>query len=167
VATMQRGLALVEQRNERRPALQLRMVAVALTVGGGVVLLLTSFLLLAGRNLIGFLEELTGAGFLDVVWAWLRVPIAAGGLFLFLLAFYRWGPPEPLPKAWLAALVGTGGALVVSLAFGLYLDVAPNLGATFGVLGAVALALVWLYLGAAAILAGAVVVAFGLEWQSR
>ena len=61
---------------------------------------------------------------------------------------------------------GPLGALGASLAFGLYLNLAPELGATFGVLGAVALALVWLYLGAFAILLGAVVVAYTLRWRS-
>jgi membrane protein len=58
------------------------------------------------------------------------------------------------------------GALGASLIFGLYLNLAPELGATFGVLGAVALALVWLYLGAFAILLGGVVVAYTLRWHS-
>jgi len=92
VAAMQRALADVELRTERRPALQMRLVAVALTLGGGVALLLTSVLLVAGGRVIDFLVELTGAGFLETLWAWLRVPLSAGGLYLFLLAFYRWGP---------------------------------------------------------------------------
>ncbi|MCB2223110.1 MAG: YihY/virulence factor BrkB family protein [Actinobacteria bacterium] len=166
IAALQKALAAVENRTDRRPLVQMRLVAVGLTIGGGAVLLLASALLLAGKALVGFLEELTGAGWLDVLWAWVRLPIVAGGLFAFLLAFYRWGPPEPLPKPWLAAAVGTGGVLLASLAFGLYLGATPVLGATFGVLGAVALALVWLYLGAAAILAGAMVVAYTLRWRA-
>ncbi|MFH2072203.1 MAG: YihY/virulence factor BrkB family protein, partial [Actinomycetota bacterium] len=166
VATLQKAIAHVELRTERRPAVQMRLVAVALTVGGGVALLVTSILLVVGRELVDVLVGVTGIGFLDILWAWLRVPLSAAGLFLFLLAFYRWGPPAPLPKSWLAALVGTVGALGSSLIFGLYLNLAPDLGATFGVLGVVALALVWLYLGAFAILLGAVVVAHTLRWRS-
>jgi membrane protein len=166
VAALQRALASVEDKVDRRPLVEFRLIAVGLTIGGGIALLTTSFLLVAGRAIIEFLVELTGAGFLETLWEWLRVPISAVGLFVFLLAFYRWAPPEPLPKSWLAALVGTGGALVASLAFGLYLRLAPELGATFGVLGTVALALVWLYLGAFAILLGAVVVAYTLRWRS-
>jgi membrane protein len=119
-----------------------------------------------GGDLIDFLVGITGVDALDTLWAWLRIPISATGLYLFLLAFYRWGPPEPLPKSWLAALVGTAGALAASLVFGLYLGLAPSLGATFGVLGAVAAALVWLYLGAFAILLGGVVVSYTMRWRS-
>lgn len=166
VAALQRALAHVELLVERRPAIELRLVAIGLTVGGGLVLLTTSFLLVVGNQAIDFLADITGLGFLGTLWSWLRVPLSAGGLYLFLLALYRWGPPEPLPKSWLAALVGTVGALGASLVFGLYLNLAPELGATFGVLGAVALALVWLYLGAFAILLGGVVVAYTLRWRS-
>jgi len=165
VVAMQKALAQVENRTERRPLMQMRLVAMGLTLGGGVAMLMTSTLLVVGGHLIDFLVGITGVNALDTIWAWLRFPISAAGLYLFLLAFYRWGPPEPLPKSWLAALVGTVGALAASLTFGLYLSLAPSLGATFGVLGAVAAALVWLYLGAFAILLGGVVVSYTMRWR--
>lgn len=159
VAALQKALAAVSDHVERRPALEMRLVAVGLTVGGGLALVLTSTTLVVGRHFIQFIAGLTPVlGFLDDVWAWLRVPLAGIGVYLFLLAVYRFGPPKPLERAWLAALVATVGALLGSLGFGLYLSQTPELGATFGVLGAVAVALVWLYLGAMAILAGAVAV---------
>jgi membrane protein len=159
VAALQKSLAFTSTSTERRPGFQLRLVAVALTIGGGVALVVTSFTLVVGGRFVGFLSELTGIGALDEVWSWLRIPVAAAGLYLFVLALYHWGPPEPLHRAWLAALVATGGAVLGSLVFGIYLDLSPELGAPFGVLGAVAIALVWLYVGALAILAGAVLVA--------
>ena len=157
VVALQKSLAAVEDRTEQRPTVQMRLVAIGLTLGGGFALILTSFMLIAGRTVIEFLAELTGADLLDEVWVWLRVPIAAAGLFVFLLGLYRLGPPEPLPRAWLAALVATSGAVGGSLGFGVYLSIAPELGATFGLLGAVAIALVWLQVGALAILFGAIV----------
>lgn len=156
VVALQKALARVEEQPEARPALQVRLIGVALTMGGGAALLLSSFLLVAGRRVIRFLVELTGVEAIDTIWTWLRVPVAAAGLFLFLLACYRWGPPQPLPRAPVAALAASVGVIAASLAFGLYLSVTPSLGATFGVLGAVAVTLVWLYLGAFAILFSAV-----------
>ena len=164
VVALQKALAIVEDQTEQRPATQMRLVAVALTVAGGTALLLTSFLLIAGQALSEFIAELISFSALETVWAWLRIPVSSLGLFFFLLAFYRWGPPSPLPKAWLAALVATAGAVLASLGFGAYLSVSPELGATFGVIGAVAVALVWLYLGAFAILLGGVVVAYFERW---
>jgi membrane protein len=160
VVALQKALASVEDRTERRPAVQMRLVAVGLTAAGGAALISTSFLLVTGRRLVEFLAELAGSGLILDLWTWLRIPMAGAGLYVFLLALYRLGPPEPLPRAWLAALVATTGAVLGSVGFGLYLGLAPELGATFGVLGAVAVALVWLYVGALAILFGAVVVAY-------
>ncbi len=160
VVALQKAMAAVEDRTERRPALEMRLVAVALTIGGGLALVLTSVLLVSGGRVIDFLAELSGADVLRTLWVWLRVPAAAAGLYLFLIAFYRFGPPRPLPRSWLAALVATGGSVLGSLGFGLYLSLSPGLGPTFGVLGTVAVALVWLYVGALAILFGGVVVAY-------
>ncbi|HSG78501.1 MAG TPA: YhjD/YihY/BrkB family envelope integrity protein, partial [Acidimicrobiia bacterium] len=165
VAALQKALAAVENRTEVRPGLQLRVVAVALTLAGGSALLLTSFLLVGGRRLIEFLVEITGVEVLTTIWIWLRIPVSAIGLYLFLLALYHWGPPRPLPRAPLAALVATAGAVLASLGFGLYLRLSPELGATIGVLGTVAIALIWLYVGTFMILFGAVLVAYLLRWQ--
>lgn len=158
VATLQKSLAYVEDRTERRPPLQMRLVAVALTLGGGLALVVVSLSLVIGSRFVEFLGELAGLTFLDELWAWIRVPVAAGGLYVFLLALYRFGPPQPLPRPHVAALVATAGAVLGSLGFGIYLSITPELGATFGVLGAVAVALVWLYVGALAIVLGGIVV---------
>jgi len=157
VAALQGALAVVVHRTERRPALQMRLVAVALTVGGGIALVLASVLLVAGRDLFAFVGNLTGAHWLDDVWPWLRLPVSTIALYGFVLAVYAWGPPEPMPRSWLAALVATAGVIGGSMLFGLYLGSAPDLGPTFGTLGAVAVCLVWLYVGAMAILFGGVV----------
>jgi len=159
VVALQRALAVVAGRAEVRPAVQARLVGIALTIGGGVALLLASSLLVVGRDLFSFLGNWTGVDWLDEVWVWLRVPVSTIGLYVFILAFYAWGPPSPLPRAWVAALVATAGVVAGSLLFGLYLRWAPDLGPMFGTLGAVAVALMWLYLGALAILFGGVVVA--------
>lgn len=167
VVALQKALAAVEEDTEARRGPQLRLVAVGLTAAGGLALGLVSLLLVFGARLMAFAAEWTGLDAPVVLWDWLRVPVSALGLFLFLLAFYRWGPPRPLRRSWLAALVGTVGALLASLGFGLYLALAPRLGATFGILGAVAIALVWLYAGAFAVLLGAVLVAHNVRAGHR
>ncbi len=163
VAALQGALAVVVHRTERRPGFEMRLVAVALTIAGGVALVLASTLLVAGRDLFSFLGNLTGVSWLDDLWLWLRLPVSTLTLYLFVLAVYAWGPPEPMPRPWLAALVATGGVVGGSLLFGLYLGSAPDLGPTFGTLGAVAVCLVWLYVGAMAILFGGVVASLADE----
>jgi membrane protein len=157
VVALKRGLALVGEATESRPALQARLVGAALTAGGGLTLLFTSVMLVVGRHIFLVLEELSGWGAITDLWVWLRIPVSGIGIFVFLLALYTWGPPQPVPRARLAALIATTGILLGSLGFGLYLATTPALGATFGMLGAVAIAMVWLYLGALSILAAAVV----------
>jgi len=160
VVALQKALAAVENRTEQRPALQMRLVAVALTIAGGGALVVSSLLLVSGERVVEFFAELVGNDILIVLWRWLRVPVAAAGLYAFVIVFYRYGPPEPLPQGWLAALVATAGVVLGSLGFGWYLSASPELGATIGALGAVAVALIWMYVGATAILFGAVVVAY-------
>ena len=167
VIALQRALAVVEARTERRRPLQMRVVAIGLTVGAGVVVVAAGFLLVMGRRTAAFLAEWSGIEFLDTLWVWLRVPVAAAGVFAFLLAFYQWGPPAPLRKSWIAAGVATVMAVVASLGFGLYLSTAPSLGATFGTIGAVAVAQVWLFLAAFSVLLGAVVVEYVIRWRDE
>lgn len=161
VVALQRALAVVVGRVEVRRPVSLRLVSMTLTIAGGLGLLLTGTLLVAGRSVFAFLAGWSGHPIVLDLWAWLRIPVATSGLFGFLLLIYRYGPPVPLPRSVLGAAVATVGVAVGSLGFGWYLGLAPGLGAAFGTLGAVAVALVWLYLGAIAILAGAIVATEG------
>lgn len=162
VVALQRSLAVVAGEVEARPPLQLRVVGVGLTIAGGFALVLTSLALVAGAALFAFLANLVGWAPLERLGTVLGLPLAAAAVFGFLFLFYLVGPPTPVPRARLAALVGVMGIIGGSFGFGLYLAAAPVLGATFGTLGAVAVALVWLYLGALSVLAGAVV-AYGFD----
>ncbi len=143
VVALQKALARIENMDEDRTVLERRLVGIGLTVGSGLVLAVVSASLVAGRRVVAIATEFTGFSVLDNLWALLRFPLGAGGLFLFLLAVYRWGPPRPLPGSWLAAIVASVGTL----------------GATFGILGTVAFILLWLYIGAYVILLGAGTVA--------
>ena len=164
VVALQRSLAAVAGGSEIRPPLQMRLVGLGLTVAGGLALVVTSVALVAGGALFAFLARLVGWEPLEHLGTILGLPLAAAGVFGFLVLFYVAGPSTPVPRARVAALVGVVGIVGGSLGFGLYLAFAPGLGATFGTLGAVAVALVWLYLGALSVLAGAVVAyAFGDE----
>ena len=157
VVALQKALAQIEGDAERRTGWRLRLVAIGLTVGGGVTLLLAGSSLLVGSEVVDFLVSLTGVDFLDELWLWMRLPLAGATLFLFLWATYHVGPPHPLPSARLAALTGAAGAIVTSAAFGWYLN-RFTLSSTFGVLGAVAIGLLWLYLTIYAFLLAAALV---------
>ncbi len=164
VIALQKALAQIEGDADPRPGWQLRLVGTGLTITAGFTLPAAGVSLLLGSRAVDFLVELTGIRFLDELWAWMRFPLAVATLFLFLWAVYHFGPPRPLPGAWLAALTGAGAAIVTSLAFGWYLN-RFGLASTFGVLGAVAVGLLWLYLTIYAFLfAAALVVSI---WLTR
>ncbi len=165
VIAMQRALARVEGQPEHRPRWEVRLTGIALTVVAGVALVGTTLLLIIGGAFSEFIEDQTGIGLLAFLFGLLRIPLASLGLFAFLRVFYHWGPPEPLPAAGTAALVGTAGTVGASLLFGLYLSNADALGTTIGALGGVAFALLWLYVGALATIIGAAVVTSA--WRYR
>lgn len=165
VVAMQRALARVEGQVEHRPRWHVRLVGIGLTLAAGSALLVTTFLLVVGGEFTDFIDEETGLGFLADIYSILRIPLASLGLFIFLRALYHWGPPEPLPATWIAALVGTAGTVAASLLFGVYLTNADSLGTTLGALGGVAFALLWLYVGALATIIGAAIVTSA--WRYR
>ena len=160
VITLQKALAKIEGMEEDRSRLAIRGIGVGLTVAGGLALALVSATLVAGGRVVDFMTDLTDISALNDLWNVLRFPVGVGGLFLFLLAVYHWGPPRPLPGSWLAAIVAASGTLGSSYLLGVYLRRVGELGTTFGVLGTVAIILLWLFVGAYVILLGASTVAY-------
>lgn len=165
VLALQKTLARIEGMPEDRSRVRVRLIGMGLTVAAGFSLILVSATLVVGGRVVDFLAELTGWSALDTVWELARFPVAAGGLFLFLLAVYTWGPPRPLPEPWLAAMVASVASILASLLLGAAFSRLGDLGPTFGVLGALAVLLVWLYVGAYVILAAGALVAH--LWRQR
>ena len=157
VVALQRALAFGPSVGSLRPVRSRRLVAIGLTVAGGMSLMITGTLLVAGRSLFVFLSHWSGHPVLLDLWRWLRFPLTAAGLFGFILLCYRYGPPRPLPRTVPAAALASAGVLLGSVAFGLYLSLAPRLGAAFGTVGAVTALLGWLYVAAWSILGAAAV----------
>ncbi|RZV53264.1 MAG: YihY/virulence factor BrkB family protein [Sphingomonadaceae bacterium] len=121
---------------------------------------LTALVALAAISLLPLIESLW-PGLPDILALILRVAFwllfglaAAVGVALI----YRFGPNAPhhhwrtlLP----GALAATGGFLIVTLAFGLFVANFGSYNATYGALGAVVVLLMWLYLSAYVLLFGA------------
>lgn len=159
VVALQRALAAGPSAGELRSVRSRRPVAIALTVAGGVTLVVTGSLIVAGRSLFVFLAGWTGQAVLVDLWGWMRLPLAAAGLFGFILLCYRYGPPRPLPRAIPAAALATGGVLLGGLGFRWYLSIAPRFGAAVGTVGAVTALLGWLYVFAWSVLAAPALIA--------
>jgi membrane protein len=145
VLTLIRVVRQIEGLEDDRPWWKVRLVAIALTVGGAIAFALTMALIPIGGVIADRLEQTTGIGGIHTLWNSLRIPIAAVGILLFLWLFYRFGPPRRLPGIGLASTVGAGGIVGFSLAFQAFIDWrggAP--GATFAVF-TLAVLLLWLY----------------------
>lgn len=155
--SLQHGLSLLQDREEARPWWKARVVGIGLTVAAGAAFLLTTLILVAGRALGQFATAYMGprGGLVEQIWLVVLVPIASVGIYLFLYAFYHFGPPRPLPSTWLAALLAGGALVLVSLGFQVVLARVGIFGGAYGSLAAVAVLLVWLFASAYVILLAA------------
>lgn len=159
IYALQKALARIERHAEHRPAWRVRLIGIGLTIGAGLALILVMVVIAFGEPTVEFLAELTGIEALRTLRVLVGIPAAALALYLILYAVYRFGPPEPISGAGVAALLSTLAAGAISWAFSLYLS---RFGASvFGVLGAVGLGLLWFYLTAYVLLFVAAAVGFG------
>jgi len=166
VLTLQHVLARIEGMAEDRPWWKVRLIGMGLSAGIGIALVLTSVLLVAGELITEALGGLFESDLVVRIWEIANLPVGAVGVFLFLAAFYRWGPPRPLPGLWLAALTSTVGIVAASLGFRLYVRQAGELG-TFAIIGAVAILLLWLFVISYVIMLTAALSAAVSRWWSQ
>ena len=146
VNTIMRVLARIERMDDDRAWWRRRLVAIGLTLGAGGTLLLSGVLIVAGAGVAEWLAQLTDIDWIVTTWERLSLPVGVLGLFAFLTALYRWGPPQRLPGFWLAAILGSVGTIGVSLGFRLYVENSGGLGVTFQAFTTVAVLLLWLFL---------------------
>jgi membrane protein len=168
VNTIMRVLARIERMDDDRTWWRRRLVAIALTLGAGGMLLLTGVLIVAGAGIAEWLEQLTDVDWLVTAWERLSLPLGVLGLFAFLTALYRWGPPHRLPGFWMAAILGSLGTILVSLGFRFYVENSGGLGVTFQAFTTVAVLLLWLLLMSyVIILSAAIGASFARELTKR
>jgi len=129
----------------------------ALALGAGLALFgIAAFALVAVLPAALALLPLSGAW--GEVLGLVRWPIMAGLIILSLAIVYRYAPERTEPK-WLWISWGSGAATALwilgSLAFTTYVSKVGSYDRTYGSLGAVIILLLWFYLTAYVILAGA------------
>ncbi len=138
--TLISALTRLEDEVETRSWWRLRLTGMALTGAFALTLLIGSIALVAGARIDEWLgEHVPWVGPVSII----AIPGAGAIVLLFLVAFYRWGPPRPLPGATRAATMATLGILAVSLLMRWGLGLLPR-PASLAVLGGVAILLLWL-----------------------
>jgi membrane protein len=148
------GLNIAYEEREKRRFVHLNLVTLAFTFGAIAIVTLA----IAGVVVIPVLLTALGAGGGAGVLALLRWPVLLGLVSLGLATLYRFGPSRDKPK-WRWVSWGSAAAtilwLVTSLLFSWYLSNFANYDKTYGSLGAIFGFMMWMWLSAVVILAGA------------
>lgn len=152
---LMQALNIVYDEQETRGFIGQNAVALGLTVGG-VLLVVVALGLVA--LLPGVLGLLGLAGTERLIIALLRWPLLAAVMVVALAVLYRYAPARAAAQ-WRWVLLGAAAAtllwLVASALFSLYVSNFGSYNETYGSLGAVVVLLLWLYLSAYAVLLGA------------
>lgn len=155
ISTLMQALTVAYEEDEGRGILGFYGVASALTVGVGVFGLVSLFLI---AIVPAILDQLPfGTEWRNGI-ALIRWPLLALLVFLALAVVYRFAPSRTRPSwDWFAA--GTISAallwLLGSVGFSIYVTQFASYNKTYGSLGAVVILMMWLYVSAYIVLAGA------------
>lgn len=143
---------------ESRPWWKARLIAIGLTIGISIFILVSMFLILAGPAVA---EHLADAMHLGPAFTWAWWVLQWPAVFLFVATaiglIYYFAPDVEQDWVWITpgSVLATILWLAVSLALKLYYTLAPNAIATYGAIGGVMVLMLWFYCSGLAILMGA------------
>jgi membrane protein len=149
------ALSRAYDADDTRKFVRMRGTALALTVAaiiGGVVVVAT---LVALPSIYRILGLGSNARFLISLLRW---PVLAVLLMLCLAVLYRYGPDrDPPPWRWVlpGSIAATILWILASAGFTIYTSTLGRFDKTYGALGAIIVLMLWLFLGAFAVLLGA------------
>lgn len=152
---MVKALNFAYEEEEDRNFMELNGVTLALTLGGIVFVAVLVFLVAV---IPGMLDAVGLGQIARQAIDWLRWPALALVLVGGLAVLYHYGPDRDHPRwSWVTpgALLATIVFLVASALFSLYVSMFGNYNEVYGSVGAVAILMLWLYIGAWAVLLGA------------
>ncbi|MFM2043915.1 MAG: ribonuclease family protein [Pseudomonadota bacterium] len=155
VRSLMTALNIAYDEEEKRGFIAFAATALALTLGFILLMFVTLAVVIILPAVVGLLGLGQTAEWLVRLMRW---PILAAALVLALAVLYRYGPSRATPKwRWVTpgAAVATGLWLLGSIAFSVYITNFADYNATYGALGGAIILLLWLYLGAYAVLLGA------------
>lgn len=154
-SAMMNALTVAYNCKEERGLLHFYALSIALTIGG-VIFLLVALVLIAGVP--NAVTRLPLPPFWQETLSLIRFPMLAVMAFLGLAALYRLAPDRKRPD-WDLTRAGTIAASLLwvggSAAFSFYAAHFGSYDKTYGSVGAVVIMLVWLYVSAYIVLAGA------------
>ena len=143
---------------EARPWWKVRLTAILLTVGTAVFIVLAFALVMVGPTFIDRIASTIGLGpAFAAVWNLARWPVALTLIALGIGLIFYFAPDAEQDWEWITpgAIMATVLWLVASLGFKFYIANFANYNESYGSLGGVIILMLWFYLTALAILAGA------------
>jgi membrane protein len=152
---MVKALNIAYDEKEERNIFELYGVTLGLTFFGILFLAVLLFLVAIIPGLLGNLRLGEGA---QTAMNWLRWPVLALVLIGGLAVLYHYGPDRSSPQwSWVTpgALLAVIVFLLASALFSLYVSMFGDYNETYGSVGAIAILMLWLYIGAWAVLLGA------------
>jgi membrane protein len=143
---------------ESRPLWKVRLIAMALTIGMSLFILISMALVLVGPAAAEHLANTMHLG-TAFKWTWwiLQWPVVFVLVATGIAIVYYFAPDAQQDWVWITpgSVVATVLWVLVSLGFKLYIAYFGNYNETYGTLGAFIVILTWFYLSALAILIGA------------
>lgn len=143
---------------ESRPWWKVKLIAIALTFGVGIFVLVSFALVVAGPALAGPLANWLGLGHaFAVTWQIIQWPIVFLLVATAIGMIYYFGPDAEQEWVWITpgSLLATILWIIISIGFRFYVTAFGNFNATYGAIGGVIVAMLWLYISGLAILVGA------------
>jgi membrane protein len=144
--------------DDQRAWWKIRLLAIALTIGASLFILISFALVTVGPELAGHVADWVhlGAVFRSV-WVVLQWPIVFALVSLGVALIYHFAPDADQPWVWLTpgALFATLLWIATSVGFRYYVVLVGSYTRTYGVIGGVMVLLLWFYLSGLAVLLGA------------
>jgi membrane protein len=143
---------------ESRPWWKVRLIAIGLTVGVAIFILVSATLVLAGPTIADALASRIGLGeAFEWTWKILQWPIAFALASTGIGLVYYFAPDADQDWVWVTpgSVIATALWFVASVGFRFYVVSFGNYQETYGALGGVIVLMLWFYLTGLAIIVGA------------
>jgi len=143
---------------DRRPWWKARLIAICLTLGISIFIIVAFALVLSGPSAAGWLDDLLGlSGIFSTVWHILHWPLVFLLVILAVDLIYYFAPDADTEWVWITpgSLLATVLWISASLGFRFYVSNFGSYNASYGAVGGVMVLLLWLYISGLSILIGA------------
>ncbi len=143
---------------ETRPFWKVRGIAILMTLGLSVLILVGVLLMVAGYPIGLAVADIFGLGnYFELVWGIIRWPLALLFLVTVVALLYYFAPDADQPFRWITpgGFIGVALWVLASVGFNIYVSNFGSYDKTYGSIGAVILLLLYLYISSQVVLFGA------------